>query len=258
MVTWPSIATRLRTVALPVVACALAAIAAVPALAQDDEAPDDEYTTTFLTEHCTWIPFGQNPFFSLAPDTQHILEGDEEGDTIRTVMTVLHKTRMVNDVPTRVIEERHYVNGELDEVSRNFFSMCFQNNSIFYFGEEVDYYEEGEITSHEGAWLAGVDGATPGLYMPGLPLLGARYYQEVAPGEALDRAEVVRLTERVSVPAGSWDGCLVTVETTPLEPDTEDIKRYCPGVGIVDDAGQLLIEFHAGNLGLWPGALATD
>ncbi len=244
---------RRRILVLTAGLAILITAAAVPALAQPQDEPDDSYTRTFLTEHCTWIPMGQNAYFSLAPDTKHILEGEEEGETFQTVITVLHRTTIVDGVPTRVIEERHYVEGELEEVSRNFYSLCLQNNSVFYFGEEVDFYKDGEIIGHEGAWLAGIDGAQAGLYMPGLPLLGARYYQEVAPGAALDRAEIVSLTESVEVPVGAYDGCLETLETTPLEPDAEDTKIYCPGVGIVDDAGAVLIEFRPGNLGLWPG-----
>jgi hypothetical protein len=230
----------------------IAVVAAAPALAQDDGTPEDEFTATFNTDHCTWMPIGQSAFFSLAPGTKHVLEGEEDGEEFRTVIEVLHRTRIVDGAATRVIEERHYIDGELDEISRNFFSMCFQNRSFFYFGEEVDYYEDGEIIGHEGAWLSGVDGARYGLYMPALPLLGARYYQEFAPGAALDRAEIVSLSESVEVPVGSYEGCLETVETTPLEPDAEDSKLYCPGVGIVDDAGAMLIEFRPGNLGLWP------
>ena len=36
---------------------------------------------------------------------------------------------------------------------------------------------------------AGIDGAKPGIVMPGSFLLGSRYYQEIAPDVAMDRAE---------------------------------------------------------------------
>jgi hypothetical protein len=89
----------------------------------------------------------------------------------------------------RVVEEREWQDDELVEVSRNFFARCKETGDVFYFGEEVDLYEDGEIVGHGGAWLAGRDGALPGIIMPGRFLLGSRYYQEVAPDIALDRGE---------------------------------------------------------------------
>jgi hypothetical protein len=206
---------------------------------------ESQFTASFDLALCTWEATGRNKFFDLTPGTRHVLEGEEEGEAISTEATVLDQTEQVNGVTTRVIEERHYVDGELDEVSRNFFALCRENGSVFYFGEDVDYYENGQIIGHDGAWRAGVDGAQPGLYMPSMPLLGARYYQETAPGAAQDRAEVVSLTERADVPFGSFEGCLKSIETTPLEPGVEDIKIYCPDVGIVIDANLTLVQFDA-------------
>ncbi len=242
---------RLALFALTVVM--LGVLAGASANAQEEADLDPTFSATFPTEHCRWSPIGQNAFFSLAPGTKHVLEGEEDGDVIRTAIEVLHKTERVGDVHTRVIEERHYVNGDLDEVSRNYYALCRESNSVFYFGEEVDFYEDGEIIGHEGAWLDGVDGAKFGLYMPSLPLLGARYYQEIAPGAALDRAEITDLAASVSVPYGEFEGCLETVESTPLEPGSLSIKLYCPGIGIIDDDGLELIEYRPGSLGAWPG-----
>ena len=46
--------------------------------------------------------------------------------------------------------------------------------------DRIVIVEDGRIVSHEGAWRAGVDGAQPGLIMPGTFLLGSRYFQEIA------------------------------------------------------------------------------
>ena len=37
-----------------------------------------------------------------------------------------------------------------------------------------------------GAWLAGENRAEAGLMMPGEPAVGIKYYQEIAPGVAMD------------------------------------------------------------------------
>ena len=65
-------------------------------------------------------------------------------------------------------------------------------------------------------------------------LLGQRYYQEVAPGFALDRAEHVDSQFEVSVPAGNFEDCVEIDESTPLSPGGSH-KVYCEEVGLVID-----------------------
>jgi hypothetical protein len=225
----------------------LGGLGATAVARQADDEDDDEFTQSFNLDQCHWDTTGGNLFFSLQPGFRTVHEGEEDGEPSRLETTVLGQTRRVDGVRTRVIEERQFISGELAEVSRNFYSLCRQNGSVFYFGEEVDFYENGQITGHEGAWLAGVDGAQAGLYMPGLPLLGARYYQEIADDVALDRAEIVSLDEQIQTPAGTFDGCMRTIETTPLEPGAEESKIYCPEVGITDDGGLLLVSVSPGH-----------
>jgi hypothetical protein len=236
----------IRVTVLLVTVCSLiGGAAAVPVLAHQARI-DDPFTTTFNMERCSWSTTGGSIFFSLDPGMRTVHEGEEDGEAAKLVTTVLGRTKRVAGVRTRVIEEQHVVNDEVVEVSRNFYALCRETSSVFYFGEEVDFYADGEIVGHDGAWQAGVDGAVAGLYMPGLPLLGARYYQEIAEGVALDRVEIVSLSEHANVPYGAFDGCMATVETTPLEPGAESLKTFCPGVGIVDDDGLLLVAYRPG------------
>ena len=129
----------------------------------------------------------------------------------------------------------------LCERSRNFFARCVETNDIFYFGEDVFPVEIG------GAWLAGRDGALPGIIMPGPFLLGSRYFQEIAPGVAEDRAEHVAMGLTISTDAGNFEDCVELLETTRLEPRSKSTKRYCPGVGLVFDDGLELITFRISN-----------
>jgi hypothetical protein len=79
------------------------------------------------------------------------------------------------------------------------------------------------------------------MIMPGTFLLGSRYFQEQAPDVAMDRAEHVEMGLQVNTQAGTFDGCVKVLETTPLEPGAESEKIYCPGVGlVVDDVVQLV------------------
>jgi hypothetical protein len=193
------------------------------------------YTDSFMLETCGgFASAGRNPFFILEPGHRSTLSGLEDGVEVRVTITVLNQTKTVNGVSARVVEERETHDGELAEVSRNYFAICKRSNSVVYFGEDVDIYEGGAVVGHDGSWRAGVNGAMAGIIMPGTVLLGARYHQEVAPGVALDRAEIVSLSDVVETPAGKFQKCLKTVETTPLEPG-QGFKRYAPGIGLVQD-----------------------
>ncbi len=195
-----------------------------------------DFTTEFFQDDCTFSSTGVNPFYiPLTPGTQLMFEGEEDGELIELQITVLEDTEIVDGIETRVIEEYETVDGEVVEVSRNFFAICVETNSVFYFGEDVDIYEDGEVVSHEGAWRAGVDGAVAGIIMPGTVLLGSRYFQEVAPDVAMDRAEHVSMTETVDTPADTFENCLLVRETTPLVPDDVSFKFYSRGVGLVRD-----------------------
>ncbi|MGH7820869.1 MAG: hypothetical protein ACREQ9_13970, partial [Candidatus Binatia bacterium] len=138
------------------------------------------FTDSFMIERCNFSSRGSNPYFILEPGYQVTFEGTEKRRQIRLTITVLNETEMVGGVETRVVEERETEDGELIEVSRNYFALCAPTNTVFYFGEAVDIYEGGAIVTHEGAWRAGENGARAGVIMPGLNLVGARYFQEVA------------------------------------------------------------------------------
>jgi hypothetical protein len=157
------------------------------------------------------------------------------------VITVLDDTKVVDGVTTRVVEERETRSGRVVEVSRNFFAISRFTGDLYYFGEEVDIYKNGKVVGHEGAWLSGVNGARFGMMIPGTPHAKNRYYQEVAPGVAMDRAEVVRVDARVTTPAGMFAYCLQTEETTPLEPGASEMKYFAPGIGLIQDGDLKLV-----------------
>jgi hypothetical protein len=228
----------LRTIA----GIGLAALLLLPLAA----AAQDDFTSSFRIQDCRFLARGVNPHFILLPERQLVYEGEDE----ELFITVLERTRRITlpiggrmrTIRAAVVEEREFEDGEIKEISRNYFAICEKTNDVYYFGEDVDIYEDGEIVSHDGAWLAGRDGAQPGIIMPGTFLLGSRYYQEVAPGVALDRAEHVAEGLALETGAGDFEGCVEVTETTPLEPGAESTKVYCPGVGLVRDNDLELVE----------------
>jgi hypothetical protein len=211
-----------------------------------------EYTDRFALDECTFSSNGRNVHFSIRPGDTLVLEGMEDGELVRVQIKVLNQTKRITFVDederltvyARVVEEREWKDGALVEVSRNFYALCEQTGDIVYFGEDVDIYEDGVVVSHDGAWLAGRNGARPGLIMPGRFLLGARYFQEVAPDVAQDRAEHVQMGLTVETPAGTFTDCVEILETTPLEPGAKSVKRYCPEIGLVADGVAKLIDYQ--------------
>ena len=207
---------------LPLVAAAMFA-------ALQDKDPDPRpFTDTFIVDEKDLASTGRNPFFILEPGYQLVLENPAKKEVL--TITVLDETKKVGAVECRVVEERETVDGKETEVSRNYFAICKKTSSLYYFGEDAG-----------GAWLHGEKGARFGMLMPGTVLLGARHYQEVAPGAAMDRAEVISLTETVETPAGKFEKCLKVLETTPLEPEDKAYKYYAPGVGLVREGAMKLV-----------------
>ena len=210
----------------------------------------DDFTTEFELDECDFASRGENLYFNLRPG-QSVFEAEDEGELERLVITVLPETRKIHvpglgNVRTRVIEENESVDGRVVEISRNYFAICEETSDVFYFGEDVDIFHEDGSVTHDGAWIAGqpdADGrAEPGLIMPGRFLLGSRYFQEIADGIALDRAENVEMGLEVSTEAGDFDDCVKVIETTELEPGSESEKIYCPEVGMVFDGELELVE----------------
>lgn len=225
-----------------VVVLALPALACwpEPAAAQGANKPP-QFQDSFDLESRDLSPTGRNKYFILEPGYQLVLQGKEGSRTVQLQVTVLPETKRIGNVETRVVEERETVDGKLVEISRNFFAICRQTSSVFYFGEEVDIYRGGKVVAHEGAWLHGENGARAGMMMPGEALLGAAYQQEVAPPVAMDRARIVDVNASLQTPAGKFDGCLKVQEENPLDGDRE-FKTHAPGIGLIQDEGLLLVK----------------
>jgi hypothetical protein len=226
---------------------ALATAAALIALAATgcDAIQDGSYQQEFGIAQCALAPTGRNPYFILEPGHQLVLEG---GGT-RLEITVLDETRQVAGVTARVVEEKEWKGGALYEVARNFFAICERTKDVFYFGEDVDFYENDKVVGHAGTWLAGRNGAKPGLIMPGAPRVGMKYYQELAPGAAMDRAEIVALNETVRTPAGTFERVLKVKERSSLDFWSSlrfweaEYKAYAPGIGLVQDEDLVLTRY---------------
>jgi hypothetical protein len=160
-------------------------------------------------------------------------EVDEDGSQLQVVVTVSSETREIaNGITARVVRDTVTDDGSIIEDTLDWYAQDTDGN-VWYLGEDTAEFEEGSLTTRDGSFEAGVDGASAGVVMPSEPEDGMAYRQEYYAGEAEDNGEVVELDQQVDVVAGHYDDVLVTADTTALEPDVLEFKFYAPGVGPV-------------------------
>jgi hypothetical protein len=170
-----------------------------------------------------------NPLYPLIPGT--VFEYVEEDDAI--TITVTSDTKVIMGVTCVVVRDTHKdANDDLVEDTFDWFAQDVDGN-VWYFGEDTKEYENGEVSSAEGSWEGGVDGAFPGINMLATPMIGDVYRQEYLACEAEDMATVIDLNASISSPFGDLTGCLQTYDYSAFNPDAHELKYFCPNVGFV-------------------------
>lgn len=198
-----------------------------------------EYQSQFKVDKKTLGVKGSNPYFILTPG--YTLSFAHRKDT--EAIAVLNETKLIDGVVTRPVEDREMKNGQLVEVTRDYYAIDSATSDVYYFGEEVDTYKNGKVAGHEGAWFSGVNGAKFGLMMPGAPKQGQRFFQEQAPGVGMDRCEILGAGGWMETPAGTFNQTLHVVETSAIEAGLHDQKWYVSGVGLVKDEEMELVKY---------------
>ena len=173
-----------------------------------------------------------NEYYPLAAGTTYIYQSSTDEGIERVEIFVTGEKKEILGIQCSVVRDTVTIDGEVAELTLDWFAQDKDGN-VWYFGEDSKEYENGEVSSTQGSWEAGVDGAQPGIIMQAHPVVGEEYRQEYDAGNAEDMAEVVSLGEAVSVPTGSYTACLKTREWTPLEPGVTEFKYYAPGIGLI-------------------------
>lgn len=173
-----------------------------------------------------------HPYWPMTPGTQwEYRELDGSGEEQRVVVTATTETREIaNGVVARVVRDTVYRGDEIVEDTFDWYAQ-HDDGTVWYLGEDTAEFEDGEIASTEGSFEAGVDGAQPGVLLPGEPAPGQVYRQEYLAGEAEDVGEVLRVGERAEAPYGAFDDVLVTRDTNALEPEVVEYKFYARDLG---------------------------
>jgi hypothetical protein len=176
-----------------------------------------------------------NPWFPLRPGTTYVYRGVRGGKPIRDVVTVTGQTKRIEGVRCTAVSDRVYAAGPLAERTTDWYAQDKAGN-VWYFGEATaELNATGKVTSTEGSWQAGVNGAKAGIQMPAHPRVGEVAREEYLKGHADDHFEVLSLSAGVRTPAASSRQALLTKEWTPLEPGVIDHKLYVRGIGTVKE-----------------------
>jgi len=181
-----------------------------------------------------WGATVSNAYFPLVAGTTFQYEKQTAEGLETITVEVLPGTRLVNGVVATVVRDRVYLDGVLIEDTYDWYAQDDAGN-VWYLGEETKEYENGQVVSTAGSWEWAVDGALPGIIMWADPAahVGEEYRQEFYRGEAEDWAKIVALNESVTVPYGSFTGCVKIDEWNALDGGPHEYKYYCAQIGTV-------------------------
>jgi len=176
-----------------------------------------------------------NPYFPLKPGTRYRFKGFDEDTPIVDAFRVTHRKKEILGVKTTVVHDQVLIDGKPREVTNDWYAQDRKGN-VWYFGENTKTLNRhGYVTSHEGSFRAGRDGARPGIYLNATPKAGDQARQEYYKGEAEDRFKVVDTDAFVSTPFVTTSHALRTREVSPLEKGVVDNKYYVRGIGAVSE-----------------------
>lgn len=166
-----------------------------------------------------------NPWFPLKPGTVWVYRGQKDGKPDRDVVRVLTQTRVIDGVRCTTVSDHLYEKGHLAERTTDWYAQD-SSGTVWYYGEATaELNAKGRVTSTEGSWVSGVDGARAGVFMPAKPRVGQSFRQEFLRGHAEDHFQILSIK-------GTR---MVTKEWTPIEPAVLDHKVYIRGKGDVSE-----------------------
>jgi predicted small lipoprotein YifL len=229
------VAAMLVSVALA--ACGTSGAATAPAATATTRSQRAITEKDFDPRNFPAAPKVDNRWYPLVPGTQFVMEGRANRGHGRlphqVVTTVTDLTKVVNGVRTVVIWDRDINEGQLEE-SELAFQAQDNDGNVWLLGEYPEVYEDGKLQGAEDTWIAGLQGARPGVLMRANPRAGTPSYLEgFAPKiEFQDRAKVSKTGIRNCVPLSCYKDVLLIDEWNPLEAgDAHQLKSYAPGVG---------------------------
>jgi hypothetical protein len=175
-----------------------------------------------------------NPYYPLTPGRTLIYEAHTPDGLKRNVVAATHNTRVILGVTCVEVHDVVSINGATVEDTLDWFAQDKDGN-VWYFGESTKEIVAGLIASVEGSFMAGVNGAKPGIIMQAHPVVGDLFRQEFVLNKGEDTEEIIGLNESVTIKLGTFEHCVHIKETTALEPAIIVNDFYAPGIGPVLD-----------------------
>jgi hypothetical protein len=174
-----------------------------------------------------------NPYLPMVPGTRTIYEAHTPDGLQQTTTEVTRDTKMIMGVKTVVVHDTVSLDAKMVEDTLDWYAQDRDGN-VWYFGEATKKLEDGTADT-SGSFEGGVNGALPGIIMPGHPQVGDQYRQEYAKGVAEDTGEVLNLTGRETTPlTGPLSDLLVTKDVDLLDPTAPaENKYYARSIGLI-------------------------
>ena len=191
-------------------------------------------------------PRGHNPlYFPLKPGFKFIMEyPDHPWGYFRKEVIVLEKTEPfsvpgIGKFECAVVQEEEFFDGVYDQQSQNWFCIDKTTKAMYAFGEVSWEIDQIGRKVFAGTWRVGEpDGngvAEPGLLMPGIFNVGARYLFDGHEAETYGYTENMETGITMTTPAGKFENCVRAREYSLTNPSDVTDKWWCPGVGLARD-----------------------
>jgi hypothetical protein len=225
-----SISVRLAAAAVVGASALLASCGSGP---RGSEQPTTFHVTPFRASDFVDPRVGGNPWFPLLPGTQWVRQGTTLiGNRVvphEVITTVTDVIRVINGVPAVLSYDNSVGAGQVVQESIDYFAQD-KAGSIWDLGAATEQYEAGRFVAVDEAWLAGVNGATAGILMPGHPRTAPAWVIAKPPGEKGDAAAFARIQPQECVPFGCYKNVLV-IEEGKRNALNNEFKYYVRGAG---------------------------
>ena len=206
-------------------------------LEADEESP--QWASISHVDLANLTTVGKNAYFNLEPGYRLRYA---DGPLSRT-LTVRRKTKMVDGVETRVIEDKEEKDGQPTKIVWKYYAIDKTTTALYCFGIHVQSYQNGKLVSHRG-WRSGDHGAVFTLVMPAAPKMG----DTLVHGHAKRVYEVIDTEAKVVTPAGTFTNCL-RIQTKESGDKGARAKAFAPGVGLVQDGQFTLVKISQAGSG---------
>jgi hypothetical protein len=187
-----------------------------------------------VLDPANFVTVVDNPYFPLPVGRKLVYSGIKDGQTQTDTVTVTSQKKVILGIPATVVNDVATHDAAILESTSDYYAQDTQGN-VWYLGEDTVHFLPNGKADTSGSFLAGIDGAQPGIIMKATPAIPDAYRQECYAGQAEDTAWVVATGSTTRVPYGNVRNTLSTLEATGLEPGAYDEKVYGLGIGIVSE-----------------------